>query len=190
MASVWPASAACWYQVRAASRSGGSSRSASRCPRLFMASVLPASAAFWYQLRASSRSGGSSRSASRMPRLTMASVWPASAAFSYQVRASSSSADPVGRQQEPEVEHGVGVAGVGGLLVPGAGRVQARADPARGSRMPRLIMAPVWPASAASWYQVRASSSSGGSSRSRAGCRGCSWRRDLRLMKQLRSGEP
>jgi hypothetical protein len=42
MASVLPASAARSYQLRASARSGGSSLSASRNPRLFMASMLPA----------------------------------------------------------------------------------------------------------------------------------------------------
>ena len=100
--------------VRRLTRSGRS-RSANRIPRLFMASVWPAWAARRTRL-CLGRSGGSRRSVNKIPRLIMASVWPAGAA-----RCTTSAVPvevgriPQGSEQYPEIDHGVGVAGVGGF---------------------------------------------------------------------------
>ena len=210
LASVFPASAALVYQVRASSSSGGSSRVASSTPRLYLASVFPASAALVHQVRASASSGGSSWSASSNPRLYWASVFPASAALVHQVRASASSGgssrsasrprgdlgvgvpgfgglgvpgaglgqlrrvQPV-REQQPEVVLGVGVPGFGGLGVPGAGLGQLRRVQPVASSTPEVELGVGVPGFGGLGHQVRASASSGGSSRRRAAARGRTW---------------
>ena len=103
----------------------------------------------------------------------MASVLPAVGGLGTRSGRRPGPAAPAGRQQDPEVEHGVGVAGVGGL------RYQVRAPSRSGgsswsaSRIPRLTMASVLPASAAFSYQAaRAVQVRRLQPGRRAGCRG------------------
>ena len=69
----------------------------------------------------------------------MASVFPASAALPYQRCARRPGpAAPAGRQQDAEVDHGVGVAGVGGPPVPGRARRPGPAAPAGRQQDPEV----------------------------------------------------
>ena len=111
--------------------------------------------------------------ASSRPRWYWASVCPASAARVHQMRASASSGgSSLVASSSPRWYWASVCPGFGGLGPPGAGLGQLRRFQPGGEQPPEAVLGAVCPASAARVHQVRASASSGGSSRWRAASRG------------------